>query len=129
MKSQSHWEPALKALDELDYVLSSFILDQQAQVVAGALNEDFGNPKELAASVLAAVGANERLGSQLLLGEVVLSISEFRGGLVFAAPLSLEHVFGVVAEPEVNLGMLRMRFRESLVALADADPLKEEALV
>lgn len=129
MRHQDAWEPALRALDDLDYVLSTFILDQQGHTMAGALHEDLGNPRELAASVLAAVGANERLGSQLLLGEVVLTISEFRGGLVFAAPFSLEHVLGAVAEPEVNLAMLRMRFRESLDKLSDTKLLKEEALV
>ncbi len=116
----------LGELCEVDYVLSAWVIDAHGRVIAGHTEEELWNPADVGAAIMTCTGAAEMFGKGLLLGELRQSISEFQGGISMLAPLGFEQVLAVVAEPEVNLGMLRISFASILEQLREANDRGQE---
>ena len=111
----------LSELLQVEHVLSAWLVDNQGRMVEGQAREDLWKDKPVGGSLLAGFGAAEMLGSSLWLGELQLTMMEYNSGIVLLSPFAADRVLAVVAENNVNLGMLRIQFRSVLEKLAEME--------
>ncbi len=65
-------------------------------------------------------GASESMGKQLGKGAMALSMSEFERGPVMFSPVGEDSLLVIIAEKDANLGMIRMKLKKEVLALATA---------
>jgi predicted regulator of Ras-like GTPase activity (Roadblock/LC7/MglB family)/DNA-binding response OmpR family regulator len=65
-------------------------------------------------------GASESMGNQLGKGSMRMSMSEFERGPVMFSPVGEDSLIVIIAEQEANLGMIRMKLKKEVQALASA---------
>ncbi|HET8541008.1 MAG TPA: response regulator [Anaeromyxobacter sp.] len=65
-------------------------------------------------------GAAESMGRQLGKGAMVMTMSEFERGPVMSSPVGEDSLIVIIAEKDANLGMIRMKLKKELLALATA---------
>lgn len=65
-------------------------------------------------------GSSESMGKQLGKGSMVLSMSEFERGPVLFSPVGEDSLIVIIAEKDANLGMIRMKLKKEVQALATA---------
>jgi CheY-like chemotaxis protein len=65
-------------------------------------------------------GASESMGKQLGKGSLTLSMSEFERGPVLFSPVGEDSLVVIIAEKEANLGMIRLKLKKEVQALATA---------
>ncbi len=65
-------------------------------------------------------GSSESMGKQLGKGGMVLSMSEFERGPVLFSPVGEDSLIVIIAEKDANLGMIRLKLKKEVQALAVA---------
>ncbi len=65
-------------------------------------------------------GSSESMGRQLGKGSMILSMSEFDRGPVLFSPVGEDSLIVIIAEKDANLGMIRMKLKKEVQALATA---------
>lgn len=65
-------------------------------------------------------GASESMGRQLGKGAMVMTMSEFERGPVMSSPVGQDSLLVVIAEKDANLGMIRLKLKKEIQALATA---------
>ncbi len=65
-------------------------------------------------------GASESMGKQLGKGAMTMSMTEFERGPVMFSPVGEDSLLVIIAEKESNLGMIRMKLKKEIQALATA---------
>jgi CheY-like chemotaxis protein len=65
-------------------------------------------------------GASESMGKQLGKGSMTMSMSEFERGPVMFSPVGEDSLLVIIAEKDANLGMIRMKLKKEVQALATA---------
>ena len=65
-------------------------------------------------------GASESMGRQLGKGAMTMSMSEFERGPVMFSPVGEDSLLVIIAEKDANLGMIRMKLKKEVQALATA---------
>ncbi len=65
-------------------------------------------------------GSSESMGRQLGKGAMVMTMSEFERGPVLSSPVGEDSILVVIAEKDANLGMIRLKLKKEIQALATA---------
>jgi CheY-like chemotaxis protein len=65
-------------------------------------------------------GSSESMGKQLGKGSMILTMSEFERGPVLFSPVGEDSLIVIIAEKDANLGMIRMKLKKEVQALATA---------
>ena len=65
-------------------------------------------------------GSSESMGRQLGKGSMLLSMSEFERGPVLFSPVGDDSLIVIIAEKDANLGMIRLKLKKEVQALATA---------
>ncbi len=65
-------------------------------------------------------GASESMGKQLGKGSMTMTMSEFERGPVMFSPVGEDSLLVVIAERDANLGMIRLKLKKEIQALATA---------
>lgn len=65
-------------------------------------------------------GASESMGKQLGKGSLSISMSEFERGPVMFSPVGEDSLLVIIADKDANLGMIRMKLKKEVQALATA---------
>ncbi len=65
-------------------------------------------------------GASESMGKQLGKGSMTMSMAEFERGPVMFSPVGDDSLIVIIAEKEANLGMIRLKLKKEVQALATA---------
>jgi CheY-like chemotaxis protein len=65
-------------------------------------------------------GASESMGRQLGKGTMLMTMSEFERGPVLSSPVGEDSILVVIAEKDANLGMIRLKLKKEIQALATA---------
>ncbi len=65
-------------------------------------------------------GSSESMGRQLGKGAMLMTMSEFDRGPVLSSPVGEDSILVVIAEKDANLGMIRMKLKKEVLALATA---------
>ncbi len=65
-------------------------------------------------------GSSESMGRQLGKGSMTMSMSEFERGPVMFSPVGEDSLIVIIAEKDANLGMIRMKLKKEIHALATA---------
>jgi len=65
-------------------------------------------------------GASESMGKQLGKGAMTMSMSEFELGPVMFSPVGEDSLLVIIAEKDANLGMIRLKLKKEVQALATA---------
>jgi predicted regulator of Ras-like GTPase activity (Roadblock/LC7/MglB family) len=65
-------------------------------------------------------GASESMGRQLGKGAMTMSMSEFERGPVMFSPVGEDSLLVIIADKDANLGMIRMKLKKEVQALATA---------
>ncbi len=65
-------------------------------------------------------GASESMGKQLGKGSMTMSMSEFERGPVMFSPVGEDSMIVIIAEKDANLGMIRLKLKKEIQALATA---------
>jgi predicted regulator of Ras-like GTPase activity (Roadblock/LC7/MglB family) len=114
----------LSGLIKADHAIRTVILTDRTGLTLGHVTKFDARPVDV--DGLGAIGnavfcASETQGKQgEFKGKLNLVVSEFDTGVIFTAGINQEAVLCVIAEPSVNIGLVRFTIKQNLKHLVEA---------
>ena len=112
-KSMSSLSEELEDFLQVEGVTAVVVVGRDGFIIDSASTGSF-NIDEVGAVVSTGVGSSESIGTELGVGDMQQGMLVYDDGIVFMNAVGEDAIFVLVARPDVNLGMVRLRIKRRI---------------